>query len=88
VPPSLYAHRLGRAYGPDSSAAALTRALERPLDGFETDCCLSADGELVLLHDPLLTAARASQNSSAAWFRYALCGITLGEASEEVRAWS
>jgi len=33
VPPELYAHRLGRAYGPDSSAAALTRALERPLDG-------------------------------------------------------
>jgi glycerophosphoryl diester phosphodiesterase len=54
VPPALYAHRLGRAYGPDSSAAALTRALERPLDGLETDCCLTADGELVLLHDPLL----------------------------------
>jgi glycerophosphoryl diester phosphodiesterase len=52
--PALYAHRLGRAYGPDSSAAALTRALERPLDGLETDCCLTADGELVLLHDPLL----------------------------------
>ena len=52
--PALYAHRLGRAYGPDSSAAALTRALQRPLDGLETDCCLTADGELVLLHDPLL----------------------------------
>jgi glycerophosphoryl diester phosphodiesterase len=52
--PAIYAHRLGRAYGPDSSAAALTRALERPLDGLETDCCLTADGVLVLLHDPLL----------------------------------
>jgi Glycerophosphoryl diester phosphodiesterase family len=39
---------------PDSSAAALTRALGRPLDGLETDCCLTADGELVLLHDPRL----------------------------------
>jgi glycerophosphoryl diester phosphodiesterase len=57
VPPAIYAHRLGRAYGPDSSAAALTRALERPLDGLETDCCLTADGELVLLHDPLLEVA-------------------------------
>jgi glycerophosphoryl diester phosphodiesterase len=55
--PALYAHRLGRAYGPDSSAAALTRALQRPLDGLETDCCLTADGELVLLHDPLLEVA-------------------------------
>jgi glycerophosphoryl diester phosphodiesterase len=54
VLPALYAHRLGRAYGPDSSAAALTRALQRPLDGLETDCCLTADRELVLLHDPLL----------------------------------
>ena len=33
VPPELYAHRLGRAYGPDSSAAALTRALERAPPG-------------------------------------------------------
>jgi glycerophosphoryl diester phosphodiesterase len=54
VLPAIYAHRLGRAYGPDSSGAALTRALERPLDGLETDCCLTADGQLVLLHDPLL----------------------------------
>ena len=52
--PAIYAHRLGRAYGPDSSRAALARALQRPLDGLETDCCLTTDGELVLLHDPLL----------------------------------
>ena len=52
--PALYAHRLGRAYGPDSSLAALHRAIGQPLDGLETDCCLTADGELVLLHDPLL----------------------------------
>jgi glycerophosphoryl diester phosphodiesterase len=54
VYPALYAHRLGRAYGPDLSRAALSRALQQPLDGLETDCCLTADGELVLLHDPLL----------------------------------
>jgi glycerophosphoryl diester phosphodiesterase len=54
VHPALFAHRLGRAYGPDSSLAALSRALRQPLDGLETDCCLTADGELVLLHDPLL----------------------------------
>jgi glycerophosphoryl diester phosphodiesterase len=51
---ALYAHRLGRAYGPDSSAAALARTLARPIEGLETDCCLTADGELMLLHDPLL----------------------------------
>jgi glycerophosphoryl diester phosphodiesterase len=50
----LYAHRLGCAYGPDSSATALGRTLQQPIEGLETDCCLTADGELVLLHDPLL----------------------------------
>jgi glycerophosphoryl diester phosphodiesterase len=54
VLPAVYAHRLGRAYGPDSSGAALAQALQQPLDGLETDCCLTVDGELVLLHDPLL----------------------------------
>lgn len=52
--PALYAHRLGRGYGPDSSGAALTRALEQPLEGLETDCCLTSDREPMLLHDPLL----------------------------------
>lgn len=51
---SLYAHRLGRAYGPDSSARALEGALRAGVDGLETDVCLTADDELVLLHDPLL----------------------------------
>jgi glycerophosphoryl diester phosphodiesterase len=54
VLPTIVAHRLGRAYGPDSSRAALNRSVEQHVDGLETDCCLTADGELVLLHDPLL----------------------------------
>jgi glycerophosphoryl diester phosphodiesterase len=52
--PPLYAHRLGRAYGPDSSGAALIGALTAGVEGLETDVCLTADGELVLLHDPYL----------------------------------
>jgi glycerophosphoryl diester phosphodiesterase len=52
--PTIYAHRLGRAYGPDSSRTALEKTLERHVGGLETDCCLTADGDVVLLHDPLL----------------------------------
>jgi hypothetical protein len=33
--PALVAHRLGRAYGPDSSRAALERTLAGPVDGVE-----------------------------------------------------
>ena len=53
--PPLYAHRLGRHYGPDSSAAALRHTLTGPVEGLDTDVCLTADDRLVLLHDPLLT---------------------------------
>jgi glycerophosphoryl diester phosphodiesterase len=53
--PLLHAHRLGRAYGPDSSAKALGGALAAGVDGLETDVCLTSDGELALLHDPLLS---------------------------------
>jgi Glycerophosphoryl diester phosphodiesterase family len=54
VLPALYAHHLGRVHGPDWSLAALHRAIQQPLDGLETDCGLTADGQLVLPHDPLL----------------------------------
>ena len=53
VPP-LYAHRLGRAYGPDSSWPALSRSLAAGVSGLETDVCLTADGRLALLHEPYL----------------------------------
>ena len=60
MPAAIFAHRLGRAYGPDSSLQALRRCMAQPPDGLETDCCLTADGELVLLHDPLLALATTS----------------------------
>ena len=53
--PRFFAHRFGRAYGPDSTRRTLAAALQAPLDGLETDCCLTADGRLALLHDPLLS---------------------------------
>jgi glycerophosphoryl diester phosphodiesterase len=51
----LIAHRLGSAYGPDNSETALRRSLSGPLEGLETDVCLTADCELILLHSPLLS---------------------------------
>jgi glycerophosphoryl diester phosphodiesterase len=63
--PRLYAHRLGRHYGPDSSAAALRHTLSDPVEGVETDVCLTADDQLVLLHDPLLTLGTTLEGGPA-----------------------
>jgi glycerophosphoryl diester phosphodiesterase len=59
----LVAHRLGRVPGPDSSRATLEATLAGPVDGIETDVCLTADGRLVLLHDPWLS----SGTTAAGW---------------------
>lgn len=48
------AHRFGRHYGPDNSSLALRTALSKPLYGLETDCVLTADGRLALLHETYL----------------------------------
>ena len=56
--PRLIAHRFGRAYGPDSARSTLAAAFAAgPIDGLETDCCLTADGRLALLHVPYLPLA-------------------------------
>ena len=59
--PALYAHRLGRDPGPDCSRAALRATLAGPVDGLEADVCLTADGRLVLLHDPWLGACTTAR---------------------------
>ena len=61
----LYAHRLGRAYGPDNSRTALAAALFRGADGLECDVCLTADGELVLLHDPVAAVRHGPRGMGA-----------------------
>jgi glycerophosphoryl diester phosphodiesterase len=82
VLPPLYAHRLGRAYGPDSSAAALQRALAGgPLAGVETDVCLTADGELVCLHDPLLGIGTTLEGWAHERSAAAICNGRLRDAS-------
>ena len=44
--PATFAHRLGRAYGPDPSRHALSRSLPHPSTS-STERSLTADGELV-----------------------------------------
>jgi glycerophosphoryl diester phosphodiesterase len=85
--PPLYAHRLGRHYGPDSSAAALRHTLTGPVEGLETDVCLTADDRLVLLHDPLLTLGTTldgwARQRTADEVRSALIRDSAGEPTAE-----
>lgn len=46
-----FAHRGARAERPENTIAAFTRALELGASGLESDAWLSADGEVVLVHD-------------------------------------
>jgi glycerophosphoryl diester phosphodiesterase len=59
VRPPVYAHRLGSRYGPECSRLALEHSLEGGVEGAEVDIVLSADDDVVCVHDPFLRIATA-----------------------------
>lgn len=52
-----FAHRGGRAHGPDNTLATFRTALDQGVSALETDAWLTADGLVVLDHDGVLRAA-------------------------------
>ncbi len=50
--PLLIAHRGFGNHAPDNSAAAVELAIESGMDGVDLDTQLTADGQLVIFHDP------------------------------------
>ena len=71
----LYAHRGAAAELPENTLPAFRRALELGADALETDAHLTADGQVVLSHDP--TGTRLAGVARA----IAQCSL------EEVRSW-
>ncbi|HEY8216204.1 MAG TPA: glycerophosphodiester phosphodiesterase [Acidimicrobiia bacterium] len=59
MPPITFAHRGARAHQPENTLAAFRHALEAGVDGLETDAWTAGDGEVVLVHDPVVTVRRA-----------------------------
>jgi len=49
--PLIFAHRGASAYAPENTLAAFNLALEQGADGIELDAKLTADGEVVVIHD-------------------------------------
>lgn len=52
--PVIFAHRGASAYAPENTLAAFQLAYEQGADGIELDAKLSADGEVVVMHDATL----------------------------------
>jgi glycerophosphoryl diester phosphodiesterase len=50
--PILFAHRGASLYAPENTMEAFTLAMQQGADGVELDAKLSADGEVVVIHDP------------------------------------
>jgi glycerophosphoryl diester phosphodiesterase len=55
VPVITFAHRGARLAEPENTIPAFRRALEEGATGIETDVWLSADGEVVCVHDPVIS---------------------------------
>jgi glycerophosphoryl diester phosphodiesterase len=54
VTPITFAHRGARTDEPENTLPAFRRALQLGAEGLETDAWLSADGEVVLVHDAVV----------------------------------
>lgn len=52
--PKIYAHRGASAHAPENTMAAFKLAIEQGADGIELDIQMSADGQLVVIHDEKL----------------------------------
>jgi glycerophosphoryl diester phosphodiesterase len=61
----VFAHRGGRAHGPDNTLGTFREALARGAGGLETDAWLTADGQVILDHDGVLRAAKRRQQPIA-----------------------
>jgi len=49
--PTIFAHRGSSAYAPENTLAAFKLAVEQHADGIELDATLSADNQVVVIHD-------------------------------------
>lgn len=68
-PPLVIAHRGDRAHHPENTLGAFRAALALAPDALELDVHLSADGEVVIIHDPTLdrTCDRAGIVRTLTW---------------------
>ena len=59
--PIIFAHRGASAHAPENTLAAFGLALAQGADGIELDVKLSADGQVVVIHDPTVDRTTGAQ---------------------------
>ncbi len=58
--PTIFAHRGSSAHAPENTLAAFELALRQDADALELDAKLTADGEVVVIHDPTVNRTTGS----------------------------
>ena len=59
--PVIFAHRGASVHAPENTLAAFELAIEQGADGIELDVKLSADGQVVVIHDPTVDRTTGAQ---------------------------
>src|SRR5574340_26448 len=59
--PLIYAHRGSSIHAPENTLSAFGKALEQGADGIELDAKLSADGQVVVIHDQTVDRTTSGQ---------------------------
>lgn len=90
--PLVYGHRGARARAPENTILAFDLAIAEGADGIELDVRMTADGELVVLHDRhlLLESGKAAEVERLTLSQLDLAGKRAGHAIptlDEVLAW-
>jgi glycerophosphoryl diester phosphodiesterase len=85
--PVIFAHRGASAHAPENTLAAFELALAQHADAIELDVKLSADGHVVVIHDPTVDRTTGShgrvRDLSLAQLRSLEAGSFLGNSRRE-----
>lgn len=82
TPVLVIAHRGARSLAPENTLPAAVKALEVGADGWELDVAMSADGELILLHDDTLERTSNVAQVFPDRYRQTVYEFTMAELSQ------
>ena len=70
-PPEIHGHRGARGLYPENTLASIRAGIDCGCDAIEVDLCVSADNQLVIHHDPILSS-RLVRDKTGQWIQNGL----------------